>query len=78
MAVLQLLSVVRQALQVSPRRRRLLLCLERPRRVTLENAAVVGWGGPARLRYHGVLPLEPGHHALMGDHRINLTFRRAL
>jgi alkylated DNA repair protein (DNA oxidative demethylase) len=48
-----------------------------PRRVPLAHGDVVVWGGPARLRYHGVLPLEPGHHALLGGHRINLTFRRA-
>jgi alkylated DNA repair protein (DNA oxidative demethylase) len=48
-----------------------------PRRVPLAHGDVVVWGGPARLRYHGVLPLEPGHHPLMGGRRINLTFRRA-
>jgi len=47
------------------------------RRVPLAHGDVVVWGGPARLRYHGVLPLEAGHHRLMGGHRINLTFRRA-
>ena len=46
-------------------------------RVPLSHGDVVVWGGPARLRYHGVLPLGPGHHPLMGGHRINLTFRRA-
>jgi alkylated DNA repair protein (DNA oxidative demethylase) len=46
-------------------------------RVPLEHGDVVVWGGPARLRYHGVNPLKPGHHALVGEHRINLTFRKA-
>lgn len=46
-------------------------------RVPLEHGDVVVWGGPARLRYHGVLPLKAGHHALMGSQRVNLTFRRA-
>jgi alkylated DNA repair protein (DNA oxidative demethylase) len=46
-------------------------------RVPLSHGDVVVWGGPARLCYHGVLPLEPGHHPLTGGHRINLTFRRA-
>jgi alkylated DNA repair protein (DNA oxidative demethylase) len=46
--------------------------------VPLAHGDVVVWGGPARLRYHGVLPLEAGHHALMGPYRINLTFRRAV
>ncbi len=50
---------------------------DRPRRVPLAHGDVVVWGGPSRLRYHGVLPLEAGHHLLMGGHRINLTFRRA-
>jgi alkylated DNA repair protein (DNA oxidative demethylase) len=46
-------------------------------RVLLSHGDVVVWGGPARLRYHGVLPLKEGHHPLVGDHRINLTFRKA-
>jgi alkylated DNA repair protein (DNA oxidative demethylase) len=49
-----------------------------PRRVPLVHGDVVVWGGPSRLRYHGVLPLEDGHHPLMGGYRINLTFRKAL
>ena len=48
-----------------------------PRRVPLVHGDVVVWGGPARLRYHGVLPVEAGHHPLLGGFRINLTFRRA-
>jgi len=35
------------------------------------------WGGPARLRYHGVMPLVAARHPLVGDHRINLSFRKA-
>jgi len=50
---------------------------DRPRRIALEHADVVVWGGPARLRYHGVLPLEEGQHPLLGRHRVNLSFRRA-
>jgi alkylated DNA repair protein (DNA oxidative demethylase) len=46
-------------------------------RVKLTHGDVVVWGGPTRLRYHGVLPLKEGHHPLIGDHRINLTFRKA-
>ena len=46
-------------------------------RVPLAHGDVVVWGGPSRLRYHGVLPLGPGHHTVTGGHRINLTFRRA-
>lgn len=48
-----------------------------PRRVPLAHGDVVVWGGPARLRYQGVLPLPHGHHPVMGGHRINLTFRKA-
>jgi DNA oxidative demethylase len=51
---------------------------DRPRRVPLAHGDVVVWGGPARLRYHGVLALEAGHHALMGGVRINLTLRKAV
>ncbi|MGH8770947.1 MAG: DNA oxidative demethylase AlkB [Burkholderiales bacterium] len=47
-------------------------------RVPLNHRDVVVWGGPARLRYHGVMPLKQGYHALVGDHRINLTFRKAV
>jgi alkylated DNA repair protein (DNA oxidative demethylase) len=50
---------------------------DRPRRVPLAHGDVVVWGGPDRLRYHGVMPLKPGHHPLVGDHRINLTLRKA-
>jgi len=50
---------------------------ERPQRVALAHGDVVVWGGPARLRYHGVLPLEEGRHRATGRHRINLTLRKA-
>jgi alkylated DNA repair protein (DNA oxidative demethylase) len=46
-------------------------------RVPLQHGDVVVWGGPARLRYHGVLPLRPAQHPFMGECRINLTFRKA-
>lgn len=49
----------------------------RPRRIELEHGDVVVWGGPARLRYHGVLPLKEGRHPLLGGHRVNLSLRRA-
>lgn len=50
---------------------------DKTRRVLLTHGDVVVWGGPARLRYHGVLPLKPGYHPLVGGHRINLTLRKA-
>jgi len=50
---------------------------DRAQRVSLAHGDVVVWGGPARLRFHGVLPLEEGRHPLTGRHRINLTLRKA-
>jgi alkylated DNA repair protein (DNA oxidative demethylase) len=49
---------------------------ERPQRLRLVHGDVVVWGGPARLAFHGVLPLADGEHALLGRRRVNLTFRR--
>lgn len=46
-------------------------------RLRLIHGDVVVWGGPARLRYHGVAPLADGRHERLGALRINLTFRRA-
>src|SRR5260370_35142222 len=46
-------------------------------RVKLTHGDVAVWGGSARLRYHGVLPLKTSHHPLVGGYRINLTFRQA-
>ena len=48
----------------------------RPRRVPLHHGDVVVWGGPSRLRFHGVLALKDGEHPFAGGHRINLTFRK--
>jgi DNA oxidative demethylase len=49
---------------------------ERTKRVALAHGDVVVWGGPSRLRYHGVAPLKADHHPAFGAHRINLTFRK--
>lgn len=46
-------------------------------RIPLVHGDVVVWGGPARLRYHGVSPLQDGEHPLLGRVRYNLTFRKA-
>jgi DNA oxidative demethylase len=46
-------------------------------RISVVHGDVVVWGGPARLRYHGVLPLKEANHPLLGRQRINLTFRKA-
>ena len=50
---------------------------ERPLKVDVVHGDVVVWGGPSRLRYHGVAPLKPAQHPFAGDVRINLTLRRA-
>jgi alkylated DNA repair protein (DNA oxidative demethylase) len=44
----------------------------------VRHGDVVVWGGVSRLAYHGIAELNAGEHALLGNHRINLTFRRAL
>lgn len=46
-------------------------------KLRLVHGDVVVWGGPSRLRFHGVLPLAHAEHPLTGACRINLTFRAA-
>jgi alkylated DNA repair protein (DNA oxidative demethylase) len=46
-------------------------------RIPLVHGDVVVWGGQSRLRFHGVLPIKAGNHPLLGEQRINLTFRKA-
>ncbi len=43
----------------------------------LVHGDVLVFGGPARLAFHGVKPLKPGHHPLLGAQRLNLTLRRS-
>lgn len=50
---------------------------ERSARLPLQHGDVLVWGGPDRLRFHGVMPIAPGVHAATGACRINLTLRRA-
>jgi alkylated DNA repair protein (DNA oxidative demethylase) len=50
---------------------------DRPLRTLLTHGDVVVWGGPSRLRYHGIAPLKAAQHAFAGAARINLTLRRA-
>jgi alkylated DNA repair protein (DNA oxidative demethylase) len=50
---------------------------DKTKRVPVEHGDVIVWGGPARLRYHGVLPLKEAQHPLLGEYRVNLTFRKA-
>jgi alkylated DNA repair protein (DNA oxidative demethylase) len=53
-----------------------LLRTDPARRILLEHGDVVVWGGPSRMRFHGVQPLKPGIHPLTGSYRFNLTFRK--
>ena len=46
--------------------------------ILLEHGDVVVWGGESRMRFHGVLPLKPGWHAMTGSYRYNLTFRKTV
>jgi len=46
-------------------------------RLELHHGDVAVWGGPDRLRYHGVMPLAEVPHPALGSQRINFTFRKA-
>jgi len=50
---------------------------DKPARIPLQHGDVAVWGGPARLRFHGVMPLKEAQHPSLGACRINLTFRKA-
>jgi len=50
---------------------------DRTIRLPVAHGDVLVWGGPARLRYHGIMPLKDGIHPLTGAYRFNLTFRKA-
>lgn len=47
------------------------------RRILLESGDVVVWGGESRFIFHGVAPLPANSHALTGQRRVNITFRKA-
>jgi alkylated DNA repair protein (DNA oxidative demethylase) len=49
---------------------------DRPQRVPVAHGDVVVWGGPSRLRFHGVRAVEEAQHPATGGCRINLTFRK--
>jgi alkylated DNA repair protein (DNA oxidative demethylase) len=49
---------------------------DKARHILLEHGDVIVWGGPSRMRFHGVQPLKPGSHPLTGFYRYNLTFRK--
>jgi alkylated DNA repair protein (DNA oxidative demethylase) len=50
---------------------------DRTARIPLYHGDVAVWGGEDRLRYHGVMPLKGAPHPLLGNQRINFTFRKA-
>jgi alkylated DNA repair protein (DNA oxidative demethylase) len=49
---------------------------DKARKVALHHGDVVVWGGPSRLRFHGVQAIKEGEHPFAGGHRINVTFRK--
>jgi alkylated DNA repair protein (DNA oxidative demethylase) len=49
---------------------------DRTQRYRLAHGDVAVWGGPARFAFHGIAPLEDGHHPMLGRKRINITFRK--
>jgi len=51
---------------------------DKAKRFKLEHGDVVVWGGTSRFNFHGIAPLKTGMHPLLGEQRINLTFRKAL
>ena len=56
---------------------------DKPLKISLNHGDVVVWGGDARLKFHGIMPLKSNSHAapnndeLLGAYRYNLTFRKA-
>lgn len=50
---------------------------DKSQKIVLQHGDVVVWGGVDRLRYHGILPLKAACHPLLGERRINFTFRCA-
>ena len=50
---------------------------DRAARILLLHGDVVVWGGEDRVRDHGILPLQDRPHPLLGNRRINMSFRKA-
>ncbi|PWQ97950.1 DNA oxidative demethylase AlkB [Leucothrix arctica] len=46
-------------------------------KVPLTHGDVVVWGGEVRKNFHGILPIKADSHLLLGEERINITFRVA-
>jgi alkylated DNA repair protein (DNA oxidative demethylase) len=51
---------------------------DKAQQIVLQHGDMVVWGGVDRLRFHGVLPIKPAEHPLLGEQRINITFRKAM
>lgn len=51
---------------------------EKPQKIPLRHGDVFVFGGQSRMAFHGIAPLKEGNHSLLGNRRINLTFRKAL
>jgi DNA oxidative demethylase len=45
--------------------------------ITLNDGDVLVWGRSARLLHHGIRPLAPAVHPLLGPTRINFTLRKS-
>ena len=50
---------------------------DKTQKISLHHGDVLVFGGESRLAYHGIAPIKDGNHSLLGNKRINLTFRKA-
>lgn len=50
---------------------------DKTQKIPLTHGDVVVWGGASRRFYHGINTIKQNRHALLGDLRCNLTFRKA-
>jgi alkylated DNA repair protein (DNA oxidative demethylase) len=46
------------------------------KKIPLYHGDIFVFGGQSRLAFHGIAPLKEGRHLLLGNQRINLTFRK--
>ena len=50
---------------------------DKPMKIMLQHGDVIVWGGASRLKFHGIMPLKPNNQGVLGEYRLNLTFRKA-
>jgi DNA oxidative demethylase len=50
---------------------------DKTQKIPLNHGDIVVWGGEARLKFHGIMPLRANIHKGLGAYRYNLTFRKA-